>query len=140
MIKANELRIGNWLQHANSEGLFCQVKQIITGDYFDAGHTKLVMYEDYDYALLTEDWLLKFGFEKDGTTYPHEKCFLLEIGEKSFYCNITKGLNLFFQHSKVLGDNWYCVANAEVLKYVHQLQNLYFALTGQELEVKELAV
>lgn len=64
---------------------------------------------------LTEEWLLKFGFERN------------ESG------NYDKRLELFY------GGNLYRFrqgwTNVE-LKYVHQLQNLYFALTGEELTLK----
>lgn len=66
---------------------------------------------------LTEEWLLKFGFNKN------------KLG---FY---SKG-RFSYHHEygwKIL-ENWVkgWVGVAE-LKYVHQLQNLYFALTGKEL-------
>ncbi|MDR3026035.1 hypothetical protein [Chryseobacterium sp.] len=81
---------------------------------------------------MTEDWLLKLGFVKCigryGEYYKHKENDLLRIwkdlsnkwilGRKR---NDTGGLTSF-------------IASVSV---VHQLQNLYFALTGEELTIKE---
>jgi hypothetical protein len=68
---------------------------------------------------LTEEWLLKFGFVKHKTTdiYP------------------TFAKQMFNWNDGILYIIGYGFMNH--IKYVHQLQNLYFALTGEELVVKE---
>ena len=73
---------------------------------------------------LTEEWLVRFGFfinhweseRIEETVYQHQ-------GITIFYSDIV--------------DAWVFpdIENVEI-KYVHQLQNLYFALTGSELEIK----
>jgi|688.fasta_scaffold1153065_1 hypothetical protein len=64
---------------------------------------------------LREDWLLKFGFKKVA-----ENDFIL--GKYSLY------YLLYYDGYRV----------SEITpKYVHQLQNLYFALTGKELVVSD---
>ena len=71
---------------------------------------------------LTEEWLLKFGFKLD-----------MEI----FNWNATIGENeigdfkLALRYSERIG--WFFQSKCTVLKYVHQLQNLYFAICGEEL-------
>lgn len=59
---------------------------------------------------LTEEWLLKFGFEKAYETCYQYKDFILN--DKFIMMDIDITIQL---------------------KHVHQLQNLYFALTGEEL-------
>lgn len=75
--------------------------------------------DEYDYNVnaipLTEEWLRKFGFEKLQETYFNGD-FELDITDAGFLFSET--------YIKVS------------CKYVHQLQNIYFALTGKELEVK----
>lgn len=67
---------------------------------------------------LTEEWLLKFGFLSN----PYDDIYELD----GFYLDaICIDLNLGVQY-------YY---NGLEIKYVHQLQNLYFALTGTELYV-----
>jgi len=76
---------------------------------------------------LTEEWLLKLGFEYREFL----DNFFIEIGEQGaifIFENITAYL---------------CETNSEKqflcnLEHVHQLQNLYFALTGEELTTKQL--
>jgi len=76
---------------------------------------------------LTEEWLLKLGFDK---LYYH-----------SVYsqpnANIFSKRGYFIKHYKRMDVEYYRFVREDVtIKYVHQLQNLYFALTGDELEVK----
>ena len=78
--------------------------------------------DTYEPIPITEEWLLKFGFEKiigsneSNFTNGFYNLFVNSLGEVNFY---------FFKE----GD-WY-----QKIDYVHQLQNLYFALTGSELTV-----
>lgn len=73
---------------------------------------------------ITEDWLLKFGFEKltdkskgfksNSYTYTKGVSFIVHLNENSLSVNFWQG---------------------NEKKYVHQLQNLFYALTGVELSV-----
>ena len=67
---------------------------------------------------LTEEWLLKFGLKQTFISKIH-----LHFIKGSFH--LLKRVN----HIQI----WY--ENIDV-KYVHQLQNLYFALTNQELTIQ----
>lgn len=76
---------------------------------------------------ITSDWLLKFGFER-----------IDHIGGYSFWSTKRKKNS---RHSGItIYSSYTTVGNNSMVKhceYVHQLQNLYFALTGEELELKE---
>lgn len=63
---------------------------------------------------LTEEWLLRFGFEKKSSD-------VFELYEYAIERNYDS-VDFIFE-GKII----------RVIKYVHQLQNLYFALTGEEL-------
>jgi hypothetical protein len=65
---------------------------------------------------LTEEWLQKFGFHKVNG------CF-----------NFNK-INIF--PCSDLEKKWFEYENDMEIKSVHQLQNVYFSLTGKELEIK----
>lgn len=65
---------------------------------------------------LTEEWLLRFGWEK----------LLTAIG----MFNET-WINRFVKIEKTKSGDF--LFKSIHIKYVHQLQNLYFALTGEEL-------
>ena len=90
------------------------------------------MQEPYKPIPLTEEWLIKFGFEKGYLNYL--------VLKEEFYCYCyekSKGLHIeVFAHDEEdeVIDSEYLTPT---INYVHQLQNLYHALTGKELEIKE---
>lgn len=107
-MELKELRIGNWVK--GSFGNYLQVD----ADSFMRMH---VNGEDNPIPL-TEEILLKAGFEKRQDT-------MWTIYNKSW-------ISLY----KMMGGKYYEVEDTYTsLKYVHSLQNLYFALTGEELEI-----
>ncbi len=65
---------------------------------------------------LTEEWLLKFGFVDRG------------LGDFR-----RSWLHLIRNSSTSFETNCFFVK----IKYIHQLQNLYFALTGEELTINQ---
>jgi len=71
---------------------------------------------------LTEDWLLKFGFRFDSIDWEFPKDSIFFIG--------------WYAGKFCLGSGSDGVTKENYIEYVHQLQNLYFALTNEELEVK----
>jgi hypothetical protein len=113
VMKANELRIGNWVEHNQPKrGYYTTVQE----STFSVNVEKL-----FKPIPLTEEWLLKFGFEKTTkwNNVQHTKG-ILQI--RNLYILFVNGRN----------QSWIN------LKHVHQLQNLYFALTGEELTINEL--
>ena len=78
---------------------------------------------------LTEEWMLSFGAEKRSD----KRVYLENIIKYGFGENpITKDWILLIKYFK--DDNIYFFQNGfHKLEYVHQLQNLYFALTNSEL-------
>jgi hypothetical protein len=72
---------------------------------------------------LTEDWLNKFGFHWCGM----RNGWIIDISKGNIM--VIDGRGNF-----AIGDS--CEMDNPVL-YVHQLQNLFFALTGKELELKK---
>lgn len=121
-MEAKELRIGNLLQYCNQTVHVMCIQtlsdkyDVELGYYVDSvGFQRKLSDKDVKPIPLTEDWLVKLGFKKwnsKGTTY-------------------SKGVLIL--HLRKRG--W--VVNKRFLepKYVHQLQNLYFALTNIELEI-----
>lgn len=127
MIKANELRINNILNYTTAENDILQT----TLDWQDI---KWISEDPKGFNLvhepipLTEEWLLNFGFEKSEELFRLDKYWVEFRNFDSCGMMVLFGC---FQFKKI-----YITKSVDTIKYVHQLQNLYFALTGQELELK----
>jgi len=118
-LKAIELRIGNYYQE-NGTYYKTTPNDIINLIRCEASKTE----SDMQPVPLTEDILLKCGFKKDGKSYciGYWDCdFTLEqYSDEVFYMvNVSESLKF-----------------GPEIRYLHQLQNIYFALEEEELEVK----
>ena len=121
MIKANELRIGNYYKHPTSINDFDVMEDI---DFIS------VMVNQFKPIPLTEEWLLRLGFTRHHEDYGNDIVML-----KSCVHQPREGMTY-----KIYPDELGSAEmpkNAKRIKYVHQLQNLYFALTGEELTLKD---
>jgi hypothetical protein len=79
---------------------------------------------------LTEEWLLKFGFEKN-----ENSIYFLQMSSNHYlYFNLDTNKGGLATEDT---DDSYEVIITDKLNEIHQLQNLYFALTGEELELKD---
>ena len=112
MIKATELRLGNWIlpQH-DLDGKYHLVKKLEAGlinDYTE---------EWYSPITLTPEILERCGFYKERDVYDKNKFVL--------------------HHNKDFGDFRYnrTDGNSTSLFFLHRLQNLYFELKGEELKI-----
>lgn len=135
-MKANELRIGNYYYYANDV-----VGKLSFIDFKLA--TKKDMIPEYFERLkaipLTEEWLLKFGFTKWKYC---DDCAYIDCNGQQLYLRkwnnewMARFLTVLFKGS----DREYMSAKDYKIQkppqYVHSLQNLYFALTGEELTLK----
>jgi hypothetical protein len=84
---------------------------------------------------LTEEWLLKFGF-KEGSTYDFGLS-LKRVPDYSINDFRIMLSNSVYHYIRKAWDGGSSEENESIteIKYVHQLQNLFFALTGTELEL-----
>lgn len=127
-MKANELRVGNYLQRG--VGSVITVKRLIQNDddilvnealgLFTLGYTALPI-------PLTEEILLKCGYvplneSSAGVRYGHVVNGVFDAGLSFIFWKDSQELICVIKH----------------IKYLHQLQNLYFALTEQELDIKQM--
>ncbi|BAP30114.1 uncharacterized protein CHSO_1077 [Chryseobacterium sp. StRB126] len=127
MIAPQELRIGNILNAIATNGIetinFYEIKvnEILTDGIREEKGLKFP-YHTLVGTLLTEEWLLKFGFEKrDDDKYYHHKYDRTWVKIES--CIVK----------------WYgnAVGGLVMIDYVHQLQNCFNIFTSEELTIKE---
>lgn len=122
-VKAQELRIGNLIFNDRDEVIEVEQIQYMDDDVpykkelgeFAVNQIAITIYKGIP---ITEEWLSKFGFEKKGP-------FKWDKDELSNYV-------MKYPNACRYGDD------QVNLLYVHQLQNLCFALTGEELTLSPL--
>ena len=131
-LSATELRIGNIIKLSESNEIF-MAYEICSYGFRVRNKNEDTWIEEWQFEgiQLTEEWLLRFGFEKakhshgydcyikDGFDFDivsHGRYWVLAI-----YTDESCTNSLYFAHGR--------------FEYVHQLQNLYFALTGEELTI-----
>ena len=113
-MKANELRIGNY--YVDIDNKLSSISGYELHQFTIKENTDNLGVMEYQPIPLTEEWLLKFGFENNKLEANHN-----DIIYYSRLNNIgIKGMLGMVKVSQ-------CI-------YVHQLQNLYFALTNKELK------
>lgn len=118
MIQPNELRIGNWVKDTESDmnikvaGL--DPYEIFVGEIDE--EKEIYDCRDIEPIPLTDELLKKCGFR--------------EIVEKVFVHGEMVNL--------MKGDNGYCLYDrlSIDISSLHQLQNIFFSLTGKELEIE----
>ena len=131
VMKASELRIGNYVNDRfNAEVIVCDITH--TGVNLNYGYSTISI-DELKPIPLTEEWLLKFGFEKQD--YNMSGCDIYKLKNiiimKSFVNPERKNMGITVEG--ISPPTW----SLKDLIHVHELQNLYFALTGEELVVKE---
>lgn len=139
-MKASELRIGNLINgiyyeyenDGDSEEIeHTVVCKVVTLDVADMCEYPICVYSDeeiehfseFEPIPLTEEWLLKFGFKKVGANF--ELDFFVLWYSSYQNCFVWRFMNIDSNADRPIS-----------LEYVHQLQNLYFALFGEELTLK----
>ena len=117
-MKAEELRIGNWVRikdeevktHAQVEG---------TGNLQHVAG-QLWSIEELEPIPLTEEWLERFNVEWSDWRVTYNKTIdAYEVERK---------------YTSMYGEEWVFMSN---VRYIHEFQNIYHALTGEELTIKE---
>lgn len=143
-MKANELRIGNLLSVGNYDVKVVEIHHLGV-HVFDLEETQDTweLFSDRIKPIpLTEEWLLKFGFKKypnlrDTFRQEYYDAFQLDIDEHTI---ISFSIPIGYNHNiRCNYDKSYRSEEKKQsyrVKHVHQLQNLYFALTGEELTFK----
>jgi len=134
-MKAEELRIGNFVKSGTmhtgigaKKGYYvisaigetvAWLNESNVGEY----------YKNIQSIPLTEQWMKKFGFKKR-----NEFCG----------CGINDNIEVWkldgYGFIKDISDKWFLEGydwNTKHFRYVHELQNLFFALSGEELKIKK---
>ncbi|MES2864101.1 MAG: hypothetical protein V4666_08285 [Bacteroidota bacterium] len=119
-----ELRIGNyvWEDYGGSY----LVRGIMPSEQISISKTKTTIAVNYSSEHinpipLTEEWLIKFGKKAD-----------ISDSFGGYVIQLPNGNGL-----RIKDNKWNSQHTETKVDFIHQLQNLYFALTGEELTIKE---
>lgn len=120
MINANEFRIGNIIQRENKKNGMIELIKLSANNISDL-NDYLVDDFYYKYYVPTKDFLLKYGFEEG-------------FNDSNLRIKINKDTYMSIWLC-VKTDN--CLIGDDIILtkiYFHEIQNLYFVLTGKELQ------
>jgi hypothetical protein len=106
-MRKQELRIGNKIK---IDGIIVTVDERTLFDFDHDGRVK-------ESVEITEEWLESFKFENNVKMVNDVLAVKMQIGGAFFIATESNFILL-----------------PRLIKHVHQLQNLYFALTGEELQ------
>lgn len=123
MIKANELRIGDLVSFKGKwNGI---IEELRSGSVTIKDNDGVFPYDVFEGIELNEDILLKCGFVKgvDNVFFLKTNLFYIRIFEEIGH--VLFSLDKYSNSLKV----------SDSTKHLHQLQNLYFCLCGNELEI-----
>jgi len=110
-MKTNELRLGNYILTSGGRLISVTIENIVKV-------AKNI--SEYKPIPLTEEWIIGLGFGKHDSTTFEKNGYYFDLEDTTFY-------NDWPSNASTLNKN---------VKYLHQIQNLYFALTGEELLTK----
>lgn len=140
MIKPTELRIGNkFLGAGMVQTVFEIIDNTDRGKIKQEGYEKLITCEENknqykpvecEGILLTEEWLVNFGFEKGNNKIINDHFFSKSFHRSLICVNPENGVLVLNNDNSLNSDD---IKLGIEVKYVHQLQNLYYALTNKEL-------
>ena len=132
MIQQNELRLKNWVQTFSPRNEIVQIVDLSTnickaGEYLND-------YENIHPIVLSTEILEKCGFELNRNNE-----LSIEINDIASHLELMSGTGGFYYPSFTQtpqGDEERTVYFNRI-NSLHQLQNLYYALTGEELTYKQ---
>jgi hypothetical protein len=119
-MKANEFRIGNFIKYKNI-AFQCDLEDLIVIRDFEDHH--------YSYVELNEEWFLKLGFQLENNECEEMNYFWWYLDELEI--SVFKIAN---RVSYCYEDNY---GISPMIKYVHELQNIYYALFEEEMSIEK---
>ena len=144
MLKPVELRINNYLWYEATIHVVCGIKEeSVLSWWVNKGKANIEYNESLDLdpyidnisqykpIQLDEQWLIRFGFRKE-KWFDNSDDLIIGLPVKAVY--------LFWEDNRVVMTDRHGYKLMVSIYYVHQLQNIYFSLTGEELSLKTKAV
>ena len=138
-IKAGDVMLNNWVEY---DGKYYQISALseeypfLNTDAFGVG---VVTYRNIKGIPLTDDILLKAGFEKRNTRQPTYRLDTIELTNVEFWDEDSDGNEFSFKEwklSELYHSDLFYYKSFPSINYLHQLQNLFKSLTGNDLKIE----
>ena len=123
-LKAQDLRIGNYVLYEATYHKITSLTENVCGSVWLKAKEidpYLHSYKEIQPIPLTSEWLIKFGFEEG----------VIKLNDSWHYLKLDLKTDCI--DNCVFGEKRSSMSILYKIYYVHQLQNLYYALTGKEL-------
>ena len=131
-MEASELRIGNFVNayiNATTGKIHSLTKvTCLHMNTLEGKNNVTHPYNLIEPIRLTEEWLLKLGFKRNENTKVSDSFYYISVGGSKLHINPDNGVVWIHRNESIFN-------NPCLIEFVHQLQNLYYALTGVELSV-----
>lgn len=129
MITPQELRVGNWVNDVGSVPYQIMPNDIVALHQCQISGKVLLTINPIP---LTPEWLVRFGFLQGKGKWGNDFYILNEDGFTVMF-SVEHWTDV--EETSVWKNHWFTkgLLNKNKLQFVHQLQNLFFALTGKEL-------
>lgn len=126
-MKASELRIGNLVFNEAWNGEPCEIEvaDLLGMMQWETTGKEAEFIKPIP---LTEDWLKRFGFKQGDNVTCNDSFYEIPVGGSMLSINPNNGVVWINRNNSSIN-------NPACIDHVHSLQNLYFALTGKELEL-----
>ena len=140
-LKSTELRIGNYVINDRIINTVISISNNSIGQITPQGNDILSRTELIKPIPITEEWLLKFGFEKLANDGRYGYRYYIAIAdywyviERDWRKEQSHFFGIEYTDCPNPKDDHIYHSFTFKLKHIHQLQNLYFALTGKELTI-----
>jgi len=137
-MQPHELRVGNLVGYNELIGAILQINwdaiELLTQEYVSGVYAPGMIYETVRPIPLTKEWCLKLGFVEQenhvgliarSPGYPSQR-FDIDYWEQES--------EIFMKSGRWKRYNMNCFKMRHI-KHVHEIQNLYYVLTGEELSL-----
>jgi hypothetical protein len=138
MIKATDLRIGNWILDPEVEPFYFQVEEIrkhVGYDLWAIYRQGSIKAKEVEGIPLNEEWLLKMGFKLSYTN--PRKCFIYIKNNVYLEVYLYKNGRIDLEITKTIFEGPKYRNRYVKNMYLHEYQNLVFSITGEELTINE---
>ena len=145
MIDLSEMRVGNYYlkKVGKSEPVVTELTNRLLSNIYDYRDSEVLAFDCFSNIEITDETLKMLGFEYQNSQYlePHKRHWFIPIGSKEDYFILqlqknSDGTYIVSFDSDSAGPQRF--PSTTKVRYIHQIQNLFKAITGKELKISQI--